>query len=229
MAISEDIKGFGKELTIKTLFGIVMGIFLVYISFKFIQVEMVSDFINRLGIFGPLILIFAKVLTLVVAPINGTPFYILGAAIYGPVLGATYVFIGDMIGAAVSFAIARTFGRDIVLKLFSKKEEALIPKILESMSTVKGLFVIHVVLITFPDIVNYVAGLSKVKFRTFMLVHFPFALFFAFATSYATTILLSIKGIGTAPLIIFSFIAAAFGIYLLQRYGNFLPAQNKVK
>ncbi|MFA7216398.1 MAG: VTT domain-containing protein [Candidatus Paceibacterota bacterium] len=229
MVISEDIKGFGKELTIKTLFGIVFGIFLVYISFKFVQVDMISEFIDRLGIFGPLILIFAKVLTLVVAPINGTPFYILGAAIYGPVWGAIYVFIGDMIGAAASFAIARTFGRGIVLKLFSKKEEALIPKILDSMSTVKGLFIIHVVLITFPDIVNYVAGLSKVKFRTFMLVHFPFALFFAFATSYATTILLNIKGIGTAPLIVFSFVAAALGIYFLQKYGNLLSAQKKVE
>ncbi len=222
MAIAEEIKKFSRELTLKSILGLVVLILIVVLTLRFVETEFITDLIETLGIFGPLILIFAKALALVVAPINGAPFYILAAALYGPILGGLYAFIGDMIGAIVSFFIARKFGQGIVNKLFGDKEEALIPKILESMSSVRGLVAIHIFLVMLPDIINYVAGLSSVKFKTFFFVHLPFAFAFAFGTSYLTSIFMQIESIGKGTLIVLSLVAMFIGIFVFQRYGKYL-------
>lgn len=85
--------------------------------------------------------------------------------LFGPVLGVALTWIGAMLGAALSFALARWLGRDFARLVLS---EARLRRVL-ALSPHPGtlLYVRLVPLISF-NLVNYAAGLLGVSWWTFL-------------------------------------------------------------
>ncbi|MEY7999931.1 TVP38/TMEM64 family protein [Clostridium sp. Mt-5] len=86
---------------------------------------------------------------------------------FGVLYGMIYTIIGAVLGAALSFYIARFLGKDIVDKLVRGRG-----KWFEDGVEKKGFLIVFTLrlipLVPF-DIISYGAGLSKIKFKDFLL------------------------------------------------------------
>lgn len=126
----------------------------------------IKNYINSFGVLSPIIYII--MFTLV--PLTLFPDSILavaGGMAFGLIYGTLYTIIGAVFGATLSFYIARFLGRDVVNKLVHGKG-----KWFENGVEKKGFFVVLMLrlipLVPF-DIISYGAGLSKIKFKDFLL------------------------------------------------------------
>jgi len=203
---------------IQTALIAILSILFVIATFKYAAAAEVRRAILILGAYGPIIYVLAKGASRIVVPVSGTPLYVLGALVWGPFYGSLLSFVGDMLGATVSFLFSRNFGRDWVMKRVSKSDSEIIPKVLATTSTTSGLIVAHFILIAFPDILNYTAGLGTVPLVTFLLVHAPFALISSFVVSYGSEY--ASRG-GTFGVVGFISVIVALGLVGLWALGKY--------
>jgi uncharacterized membrane protein YdjX (TVP38/TMEM64 family) len=218
--MKEKLKIFAEKDFVKSVIAFLLIVSVALVALKYFDIEILKSWVEKFGLWGVLVFISAKALALIVAPINGTPVYILGALSYGPFLGFVYSFIGDMIGAVVSFWLARKIGRVWVDKLFSNKEEGMISRLLNMFATPKGVFLGHIFFVTFPDILNYAAGLSRVTFRTYMLIHAPFTAAVILVVSYGSGLVFMLGTKGIAIVSVLGLLAIAVGIWLMNMYSK---------
>lgn len=159
-----------KNNIIKILLGLIIAI-CFFICFKCsvfnnCNAWSIKSYINSFGIFSPIVYII--MFTLV--PLTLFPDGILavsGGMAFGVVYGTIYTIIGAVCGGTLSFYIARFLGRSVVDKLVYGKG-----KWFEDGVEKKGFLIIFTLrlipLVPF-DIISYAAGLSKIKFKEFLL------------------------------------------------------------
>lgn len=218
--MKEKLKIFAEKDLIKSILVFTVLIGITVVSLKYFDVEVLRNWIETFGLWGVLVFITAKSLALIIAPIGGTPIYILGSVAYGPFLGFVYSFAGDMIGAVVSFYLARRFGRVWVDKLFSQKEEGMIARLLKMFETWKGVLIGHIFFVTFPDILNYAAGLSRVSFRTYMLVHVPFTAVVIAIVSYGSGLIVLLGAKGIILVTVAGLMAIGLSVWVMNWYAK---------
>lgn len=131
----------------------------------------VSAHLKSYGLLGPIVLALAQLLQVLVAIIPGHVFLIAAGYVYGFPLGfllnITYVVAASQIG----FLIARRAGRPIINRLASP---ALVDK-WQKIAEERGVlfFTIAFVLPVFPtDVMNFVAGLTGMSPRKFLIANF---------------------------------------------------------
>jgi len=128
----------------------------------------VIEFIRGYGKQAAIISFLLMLLQSVVAPIPAVLITLANAAIFGWVKGAILSWSSAMVGAALCFFIARSLGRDAVIKLSSKKS-------LENIEDFFARYGKHTILVArlLPfisfDIVSYAAGLTSMGFWEFWL------------------------------------------------------------
>lgn len=137
----------------------------------FIDVESFRDNIEAAGLFAPILYMLIKSSTVIFAPLSGTALYILSVPMFGFWNGLLYSFLGDFLGAVVTFYLSRFFGRPVIQYFAGKKNMIYIEKSLDLMSTVKGFILFRLASLTMPEIGSYGAGLSKLKFTQFIIIH----------------------------------------------------------
>jgi uncharacterized membrane protein YdjX (TVP38/TMEM64 family) len=165
-----DKKGVRKVRVV--LAGIaVIGVFLFlsYIFVPFMNSATVRDLIDSLGIFGPLAIIAYTIIGHIVAPLAGTPSLLVGVSAYGIEKTIVYVYIGSMVSAAINFAISRHFGRKMVLHLVGEKVMKKIDDVV-SLSGAGILIVLRIFGIAVFEEISYAAGLTKIRFRSYMTI-----------------------------------------------------------
>ncbi len=131
----------------------------------------VSTYLKSFGLLGPLVLAFAQLLQVLIAVIPGHVFLIAAGYVYGFPLGfllnITYVVAASQIG----FLIARRAGRPLINRLASPELVDKWQKIAEKRGVL--FFTIAFVLPVFPtDVMNFVAGLTGMSPRKFLLANF---------------------------------------------------------
>ncbi|RHW56201.1 TVP38/TMEM64 family protein, partial [Clostridium botulinum] len=111
--------------------------------------------------------------------VEGSVYTIIGA--FGMVEGSVYTIIGAVCGASLSFYIARFLGRTVVEKLIRgkgkwfengvEKNGFLVVFILRLIPLVPFdiVFILRLIPLVPFDIISYGAGLSKIKFKDFIL------------------------------------------------------------
>lgn len=127
-------------------------------------------YMKKLGIIAPLLFIVIQIVQVVFPVIPGGASCAAGVLAFGPVLGFIYNYIGLCIGSVVSFFISRRYGMKIVRKLF--KEET-IDKYLTYIHEHKfdKIFFWGIFLPGAPDdLLCYIAGITKMKFKTFLWI-----------------------------------------------------------
>jgi uncharacterized membrane protein YdjX (TVP38/TMEM64 family) len=150
---------------------IIGGIFiLLYFLARSVGFEDIQGKVAEAGVWGPIILISLKAITLIVAPIGGAPLLPVAGILFGFTKGFTYVLIGDIIGSTVSFYLSRIFGRKIIQYFVFKPGMKIVNNILCYLETTKGLFYASIVFFAIPEAINYAAGLTKVPFWKFLLI-----------------------------------------------------------
>lgn len=125
--------------------------------------------ITTVGIYGPLLFILIQALQVVLTPISHYTIGAIGGFLYGPWLGGLLNWIGRIIGHLAAFFLARTIGRPIVSRFVTKETIEKYDAYISDKSLVLFLFYF---LPLFPDDeMSYLAGLSKMKFRMFLLAN----------------------------------------------------------
>jgi len=164
----------GKLAPYKDIIENVFSLFLVFVAilvlFYFFDLSDVQSFVDRFGVWAPVVFVLTKTSTIVFAPLSGSPLYPMAGAFFGFWKGFFIMMAGDILGGAIAFWISRKYGLKITER-FVKSESSLMRKILDQLGTLKGLIFARVCFIPMPEIVCYAAGLTKISFARFIIVH----------------------------------------------------------
>ncbi|MHC4606597.1 MAG: glycosyltransferase [Planctomycetota bacterium] len=127
--------------------------------------ERMQAAILGMGILAPLIFVALCTLKpLVLVPFSGLA--IVAGTVFGLLHGTLLVAAGGITGAVVGFYFARVYGRSLIERYISRR----FPKAEEWMAREGWAAVLFLRLLNVPwDWVSYAAGLSKIRFRPFML------------------------------------------------------------
>ena len=154
-----------------------------------VDIQKLRDIVEDAGVWAPLILILAKILSIVIAPFSGGPLYILSGSFFGFWSGLFYTLIGDFFGYSIAFWISRKFGRSTVEQLISKKKSGLLSQIIDQISTVRGFAIAVIIFCLMPELVAYGAGLSKLSYWKFITIMLTILTPGTIVIVYASTLL----------------------------------------
>ncbi|MCS7092711.1 MAG: VTT domain-containing protein, partial [Patescibacteria group bacterium] len=129
----------------------------------------VGEFIKNNVYIGPVIIILYTALSHVFAPVISGPFIIVSYKLFGLVETVVYMYIGGLISAAISFYLARKFGRKFVTKMVGEAQMKEVDGF-TSDAGVKMLIITRLLGFSLFDIVSYAFGLTLMKFHTFMII-----------------------------------------------------------
>ena len=127
-----------------------------------------ENMIAQLGFWGPLVIIVSITLEVIIAPIPGYIPAITAGFIFGPLMGTIYVFIGNVLGTAIVFYIARKLGRRIVRKFI--KDERLRKYELTIARHENWLLFFYFFPVIPIDVISAAFGLSKIHWKKFFFV-----------------------------------------------------------
>jgi len=142
----------------------------------FVDLGSVKIWVESAGVWGPLIFILLKITTIVIAPLSGAPLYPVVGILFGFWHGALYVEIGDFLGYTIAFSISRLYGRKMVDKFISSKEESVLSRVIGHVGTPRGFLHACLTLFAMPELLAYGAGLTRLPFRNFILILMPLSI-----------------------------------------------------
>jgi uncharacterized membrane protein YdjX (TVP38/TMEM64 family) len=128
--------------------------------------ESFKAFVLSLGILGPIIYVGI----FVIRPLFLIPSIVLfvgGGLAFGPILGPSYASVGAALGGTVGFWFSRKMGHEYVIKKL-KLGADLIDTTKFSFSVVFLLSLLPIMPVT---VINYGAGLSTMKFKSYIVAH----------------------------------------------------------
>jgi uncharacterized membrane protein YdjX (TVP38/TMEM64 family) len=135
----------------------------------FTSVERLQEWVAASGPVAPLVFIAIQVLQVVVFVIPGEVAQIAGGYLFGTWLGALYSVAGILIGSAIAFFLARLLGVPFVNALFSPEKVQETRSLLDSRGSKTVFFLLFLIPGIPKDVLCYVAGLSPLSFRFFLL------------------------------------------------------------
>ncbi len=164
----------------KRAISFILLIVLIIFSIKFFHIqeyltqENLHRFIDRFGIYAPIIFILIYSITPVFF-LPGIPFALFAGAAFGPFWGVIYADLGATIGASLSFLIARYFLKDWVEE---KVKDSSFEKLYNDVEKNGWKVVAFTRLIPlFPyNMLNYFFGITKVKFSHYFIATLIFML-----------------------------------------------------
>lgn len=135
----------------------------------FSDTDRIKELIEKAGIFGPIIFVILQIAQVVLAPIPGNVVGAVGGVIFGW-WGLLLTIIGSAIGMAIVVAISRKFGRPFVEKFFSKEQIKKFDFLLEEKGGKLALFLIFLFPFFPDDLIGYLSGLTRIKFRDIIII-----------------------------------------------------------
>jgi uncharacterized membrane protein YdjX (TVP38/TMEM64 family) len=127
----------------------------------------IQEFVNWLGWFGPLFLIFLNALQIVVAPLPAYAIFAAAGFLYGGFWGGLYGTIGTLIGASVAMLLTRRFGRLLAARMVGADRLDRWNEMTEKRSLlVWGLLLLAPV----GDLPFFLAGLSRVSVMNILIL-----------------------------------------------------------
>ncbi|MFQ5936726.1 MAG: TVP38/TMEM64 family protein [Acidiferrobacterales bacterium] len=125
------------------------------------------EHIAQLGALGPLAVIGAMAIAIVINPIPSAPIALAAGAAYGHTWGTAYVLLGSEIGALIAFGIARLLGCDLLPGVCKARQSL---NLLGSQNTLMVIvFVSRLLPFVSFDLVSYAAGLTALATWRFAL------------------------------------------------------------
>lgn len=130
--------------------------------------ESFQEFIRSFGPLAPIIIILVIIAEVILAPIPGFIPIISAGFIFGPIEGSIYAFIGNVIGSAIAFFIARKLGKPYVIRIVKEKR---VDKYEAAIKRNENLLLAFYFLPLLPiDIISFAFGLSDIRFKKFIIV-----------------------------------------------------------
>ncbi len=123
--------------------------------------EELADFVNSFGILGAVVLILIIAVEVIIAPLPGFIPALTAGFIFGPLLGALYIYIGNIIGTLVVFFLVKKYGRSLAYRFFKEKK---IIKYEKAINKSENWLLLLYYIPIFPlDVITAAFGLSRIK------------------------------------------------------------------
>ena len=112
----------------------------------------------------------SQILQIVICIIPGQWLQFAAGYMYGFWLGYLYSLIGAFLGTIITYYVARILGHDAMHLIFGEEK---IQKMLETLNSKKAVVLVFLIFLipgVPKDLCNYVAGLSEMKLKPFLIV-----------------------------------------------------------
>lgn len=130
----------------------------------------IRNWINSFGKFGILIYVLLQVFQVVIFAVPGEVVQVAGGYIYNAFWGTILSLIGIFIGSCITFAIGRRFGEDLLKKLIPPKHYNEINTTINRPKNKLVILILYLIPGIPKDILGYIAGITKISFRSFALI-----------------------------------------------------------
>jgi uncharacterized membrane protein YdjX (TVP38/TMEM64 family) len=130
--------------------------------------ERIRAYLHGFGAWGPIASVVLMMGQVVFAPIPASIMQLANGVVYGAFWGAILNLIGQMAGAMLAFTIARALGKGTVEKLAGKVHQDGFEAWLHRWGG-KMLFIVRAIPGMPSDFLSYVAGLTTMPVRTYVL------------------------------------------------------------
>lgn len=189
------------------LYGSIKNIFSSPQAFK--------NFVLNQGIWAPLVFLVLQVAQVIISPIPGNLTSLAGGALFGGLNASLLSGFAIITGSIIAFYLARILGKPLVLKLVGEFTFNKYNKIFLDKGTFT-LFLLFLLPLFPDDALCFLAGLSKLPFRHFLL--------YIIIGRLPGIILTSLAGAGTVTLTTWGWIIVGvlsiIAIYISIRYGK---------
>ncbi len=159
-----------KQKIIEILWFLIVVV-LFFLSLQLIRSGELSIFVAKTGIFAPIILVLLKMTTLIVAPLGGSPLYIIGGALFGGFKGFLLTLLGDILGSAVCFFLSRRYGERVLSTFVGSQNKDRVVGAVSLLGNTSSIIKARLAFISIPELLSYAAGLSRVSFWKFMVIN----------------------------------------------------------
>ncbi|AWW27250.1 TVP38/TMEM64 family protein [Acetobacterium carbinolicum] len=135
----------------------------------FSTLDTLQSFLLQFGIWTPLAFFLLQLLQIIIAPIPGGTIGLVGGALFGTIGGFLISAAGTITGSIIVFVLAKRFGRPFVVRFVS-------PELIEKYDHIKEsklntvLFLIFLFPLFPDDMLCFIAGLSTMPLKTFILI-----------------------------------------------------------
>ena len=130
-----------------------------------------NAFLNKFGIWGPIVFIFIQIVQVILPIIPGAIGCAVGVMIFGPLMGFIYNYIGICMGSCIAFFIARHYGMGLVASIVRQKTLNKYIGWLGKGKKYEKMFAAAIFLPVSPDdFLCYLSGLTTMSFKKFILI-----------------------------------------------------------
>ena len=102
-------------------------------------------------------------------PIPSTPVAIAGGYVFGMVIGTALTLIATLIGASIAFYLVRYYGEPLLEKMVSRHHIRHFQHIFRKRG-INGALIAYAVPVFPSDSINFILGLSRIKYHSFLLI-----------------------------------------------------------
>jgi uncharacterized membrane protein YdjX (TVP38/TMEM64 family) len=132
--------------------------------------ERVVDYLKANSSIAALLIICIQIVQVVICFLPGQPVQFAASYMFGVARGFAFSITGALIGTVISFYLAKLLGNDAMNLFFGEEKVRDYKKKLDSGRGLLLAFLIYLIPGIPKDIVSYVAGISDMRFRPFLLV-----------------------------------------------------------
>lgn len=135
-----------------------------------IGLERLQTAIVQAGPLAPILYIVVRAATFIAAPLSSGPIQFAAGALFGLIPGTLYSLAGEVLGGTANFWIARLLGRPVIARLVGQSGMQRIEGLYQRVGEAWTLVYARLFFFAFYDFVSYAAGLTPIRYRTFLLV-----------------------------------------------------------
>ena len=181
--------------------------------------ETLSSVLTNHPVLAPVLFILLRAVPVVIAPLPGVAFDLVGLAAFGWQLGLLLALIGGHLGASIAFFIARQFREPAVQHFVPLQKLHELEEHYSERQKFWTLVAVRFITSPFFDYVSYAAGLTRMPFWTFLLSTFIGVLPFSFVIYYFGGIIFSWGLLYTAFFFVgVALLSALFGKTLIKKF-----------
>lgn len=140
------------------------------LSFQ-VDAEPFRNWVEDRGTAGVVVFILVMAASVLFAPVPNAPIFIAAGLAWGPFLGTVYCMAGQTVGSGLAFLIARKFGRRHLPRLIGHRAARRLDSLVDNMGGRVVFWTRMMPGVNF-DWISYVAGMTSVPFRVFIVYSF---------------------------------------------------------
>lgn len=131
--------------------------------------EAIRQTIESWGALGPIAFLVMNILQVILAPIPGTAVGVVGGYIFGAWMGFILNLLGIALGSLIAFWLARKFGKPLVDRFVGPRTANFLERV-ANRNGIRGLALIFLLPFLPDDALCFMAGLTAIRTRTFVLI-----------------------------------------------------------